>query len=58
MSADLPKMFYGDPANCIDALRRLREKEKRKAEIARKHKRRRIQWLVKKVLGKGKHLGI
>jgi hypothetical protein len=43
MSAELPKLFYGDPSNCIDQLRRMRQKYLQ----IRKMKSLRIQALVK-----------
>jgi hypothetical protein len=46
MSA-LPSRFYGDPANCVDEIRRLHEAAKKQAEKDRANKGRRIRALVK-----------
>jgi hypothetical protein len=49
----LPSMMYGDPAECLDQIRHLRTKAKRKAELDRKHKSMRIQASVRKVMRDG-----
>lgn len=46
-SCALPSLFYRDPAEAVDEIRRLREVAKRKADQTRKNKSRRIQALVK-----------
>lgn len=46
----LPSIYYGDPSNCIDALRRARKRAMRD----RKHKSARIQALTKQAI-KGKN---
>lgn len=43
----LPKRFYGDPSECVDEVRKLREAGERKAERARLNKGRRIRASVK-----------
>lgn len=49
----LPALFYRDPAECLDELRRMGELAKRIADRHRMHKRRRIIALVKEAM-KGK----
>ena len=53
----LPAVFYRDPAECVDELRRVikvgSEIEKRKADQHRLHKGRRIRALVRKVMKNG-----
>lgn len=46
----LPKRFYGDPAECVDELRRLEELAKRAAERTLILKRLRIRGLVKQAM--------
>ncbi len=46
MSA-LPSLFYGDPAECLDEIRRIKAAAKKQAERDRLHKGRRIRVLVK-----------
>lgn len=46
MSA-LPSRFYGDPANCVDEMRKIHEAAKIQAERDRLNKGRRIRALVK-----------
>jgi hypothetical protein len=43
----LPKVFYGDPSECVDEIRKMRDAAKRQAERNRQHKSRRIRALVK-----------
>jgi len=43
----LPSKWYGDPADCVDELRKLRAAEKIRRELERVHKARRIRALVK-----------
>ena len=52
-SKALPRMFYGDPSECVDELRRIRESAKRQAMRLRAHKARRIQALVRDVIKNG-----
>lgn len=49
MSA-LPSFLYGDPANCVDELRRLRAAAERKQVRDRMNKSRRIQALVNQAM--------
>lgn len=49
----LPSMMYGDPAECVDRIRQMTAKAKRKAELERKHKSMRIQASVRKVMRDG-----
>ena len=49
----LPRKFYGDPAECVDDLRRLKARAKRKAERARINKGLRIRALVKQAKNGG-----
>lgn len=49
----LPSRFYGDPADCVDEMRSLGERAKRKAERDRINKGRRIRALVREVMRKG-----
>lgn len=53
----LPSMFYRDPSESLDELRRLREVAKRQAERLRRHKRMRIRALVSKAMREGGHGG-
>jgi hypothetical protein len=53
----LPRRFWGDPADCVDELRRLSEFAKRQALRDRRHKSLRIQASVKKAM-KGEHHGV
>lgn len=53
----LPSMFYGDPADCVDEMRRIRAAAKKQAERDRLHKGRRIRALVKQAK-RGIHHGI
>lgn len=56
-SKALPRQFYGDPVECVDELRRVlkvgSDIEKRKADLHRLHKGRRIRALVRKVMKNG-----
>lgn len=54
----LPWRFYGDPAERVDEMRKLNEAAKRKAELDRLHKGRRIRALVKKVMREGGNRGV
>lgn len=49
----LPRRFYGDPAECVDEMRRLNDKAKRDAAQLRKNKSLRIQALVRGVMKNG-----
>lgn len=49
----LPKVFYGDPAECLDEIRRMRAAADRAARRLRAHKARRIRALVREVLRNG-----
>jgi hypothetical protein len=49
----LPLRFYGDPADCVDEMRRISEAAKKQAERDRVHKGRRIRALVKQAMKKG-----
>lgn len=49
----LPALMYRDPAESLDEIRRAAQKEKRKAELERKHKSMRIQAAVRKVMRDG-----
>lgn len=53
LSVILPARFYGDPAECVDEMRRLVDAAKRQAERDRLHKGRRIRALVRKVMRDG-----
>ena len=46
----LPSRFYGDPANCVDEIRKLGEFAKRQAIRDRRHKSLRIRASVKKAM--------
>lgn len=46
----LPSRFYGDPADCVDELRRLGDFAKRQALRERRHKSMRIQASVRKAM--------
>jgi hypothetical protein len=50
MSVILPQRFYGDPAECVDELRKIHEQQKRKADRTRIYKGQRIRALVKQVM--------
>lgn len=49
----LPSGFYGDPSECVDHIRRMRERAERMAERKRVNKGRRIRALVKQAMAKG-----
>ena len=49
----LPARFYGDPIEVVDEMIRLSEEEKRRVDLHRLHKGRRIRALVREVLRKG-----
>jgi len=49
----LPSIMYGDPAECVDRIRQMTAKAKRKAALDRKHKSMRIQASVRKVMRDG-----
>jgi hypothetical protein len=49
----LPSMMYGDPAECVDRIRQMTAKAKRKAALDRKHKSMRIQASVRNVMKNG-----
>lgn len=53
----LPRVFYGDPAECVDETRKMRQAAGRAAKRLREHKSRRIQALTKEAIrnGGGKH---
>lgn len=46
----LPRFFYGDPSECVDVIRKVREASTRKAERERINKSRRIRALVKQAM--------
>lgn len=49
----LPAIFYRDPEESLDRLRRMREVAERQAERERRHKRLRIRALVADVMRRG-----
>lgn len=49
----LPVVFYRDPAESLDELRRLRKVADKQAEQLRRHKRMRIRALVAEVMRRG-----
>ena len=49
----LPSIMYGDPAECVDRIRQMTAKAKRKAALDRKHKSMRIQASARKVMRDG-----
>lgn len=49
----LPVLFYRDPADSLDEVRRLRAVADRQAERCRRHKRMRIKALVREAMKNG-----
>ena len=49
----LPAQLYGDPAERLDEIREIGKAAKRKAEVERRNKARRIRALVKQVMRGG-----
>jgi hypothetical protein len=49
----LPSLMYRDPSESLDEIRQIRAKDKRKAELERKHKSMRIQASVRQVMRDG-----